>query len=209
MGGHGYISDSTTTYSTQYVDAESTPPTTARFKQECGCYETSHSDESDRVWVTYTHYTRTYYLCVEHMNEYRKRMEVIRATKERERIEAEELEKIWVKRCIRAEPAAKKEQQSLVEIMDNLKLPRLREIKNLESLCNWSCHFHRGYIILRFTAVHSQFCPVKDELFDMRFHKGRKCSCVLNLPVYEFKYMRQKGKYIFKHVQKRKFNVRI
>ena len=110
-------SDTTTTYSTRYVGVESTVPATARDIKECGCYEASRSNYRDRVWVTYTHHTTTYHLCIEHMQEHQKHMKIRRENEEKERIEDKEREKIWVDRCIRAKPAAKKEQQLLIQIM--------------------------------------------------------------------------------------------
>ena len=199
MGGHQFVSDSTTEYSTRYVYSEPTVPATATFIKECGCYETSHSDYRDRVWVTYTHHTTTYHLCIKHMQEHQQHMKVRRENEEKERIEDEEREKIWADRCIRAKPAVKKEQQLLIQIMTKLKLPRLRELKNVVSLYSWSCSLHRGYVILRFAAAHSQFCPVKDELIDFRIQKSRRCACSANLPIYKFKYIRRQGKYTFEN----------
>ena len=202
MGGHQYFSDTTTEYSTAYDDAESTPPTTATCVKQCGCYETSNSDYSDRVWVTYTYHNTTYHLCAEHMQEHREHVKLLRENEEKERIKDEEREKIWADRCIRARPVDKKEQQLLVEIMDQLKLPRLREIKNVASLYSWSCSFHRGYILMWFSDTHSQFCPVKDELIDPKIQKGRHCSCSANMLAYKFKYIRRNGKYIFEQCAK-------
>ena len=197
MGGHQMFSDTTRTYTTRYDGVESTAPATARDIKECGCYKTSHSEYRDRVWVTYTNDITTYHLCIEHMQEHQQHMKVCQENVEKERKEDKEREKIWVDRCIRAKSAVKKEQQMLVKIMQELKLHRLRGLKNVVELYSWSCSFHRGDIGMRFTDRHSQFCPVKEDPIDPMVQKNRDCSCRPILPVFTFKYVRKGGKYTF------------
>ena len=66
-----YAYDNTTYYRDYWASAVSASPENATNVRECGCYIVKEKDESQRIWVTYTTYKTYYYLCKNHMSEYR------------------------------------------------------------------------------------------------------------------------------------------
>ena len=201
MGGHGYFSDNCTKRSTHYVGALVNPPNEAEDVQDCGCYTLTRRSESDRVWVTYEYITEIYCLCVAHLK-------IHKDEEERKRIEEEEDKRIWEDRCIRAKPAAEKEKEKLITLMEGLKLHRLRDIKSIPGVTEdhnsfWDCKIYRvrGYVTMCFNERHSRFCVVRDEHIEERVRKGRVCTCRSSNLCLQFDYTRQGGKYGFKFVR--------
>ena len=66
-----YVCNNAIDYQDYWAGAASPPPKNATNVEGCGCYIVKEKDESDRAWVKYTTYYTYYYLCKNHMSEYR------------------------------------------------------------------------------------------------------------------------------------------
>ena len=70
MGGHQFIYDPYTTYGNSHHLAKDVIPQRATGIKQCGCYTIEEKDESDRVWVTYTHIHTYHHYCKDHFKKH-------------------------------------------------------------------------------------------------------------------------------------------
>lgn len=188
-----YLIPDYTTTCHSYRKVTSTPPDTI-VPRDCGCYDVSTVSETDRVWVTYTTIMVEHNLCDQHFQEHHRKADACRKSGKSIR---KEREREWQERCAKAEPASKKEKEKLSEMMLNLKLPRLRDIKTICDQHNWRCTLHRGYVTLNYLLKHSEFCPVSSVPVRHPANATNRCRCVECLYGIRFKYRRHGKTYEF------------
>lgn len=171
-------------------------PRNAKFLGKCGCYTTFISDCVDYGNVCFTMETNTIYHCAGHMNACNQGLVSGPKKLDESLVKKETNDNIWSDKCKVAEEAAEKERQALVKMMYDMKLTKLRKIKDVLKNTSWSCSIHHGFVTLQFTDAHSQFCPAQFEPISEYIRNGEKCSCNPISPE-KFTYASSRGKYIF------------
>lgn len=146
----------------------------------CGCFATFDLD--DLVPVTRMQESTTFYLCNEHMQLHKQK--------------EQSNESILRYQLSKNEDVANKEINALVDMVQALKLTRLRKINDIIRHEKWSCTIHHGFITARFRGEHSRFCPSKKEPITETINKGISCVCK-TIKVVKFIYVISKGRYLF------------
>lgn len=205
-----------------HSSADSKPPEGAKDIKACGCYTTYDRKDSERVFSYKTTSYTTYHYCEEHMKKVQKAKEetverlkkemkenMKRVEKEREENmkrlkeeakEKEESEKIWKVRCTKVGLASDVEINWLIKTMHELKLLRLKEIKQLSLLTEsgWFVRICRGEVTLTFRGTHSQFCPVQEDELNCPHLENRRCICVPRIYlVFHYSRCKPGNRYIF------------